>query len=362
MWKKWLTVEDKQNLKNIATANIHQVIANYAGVYPPRSCYDGTFRMECPLHEGAQSQTSFCWYPQTGTWTCFGDCGKTGNVITFIEMIKGWNYGQVMDDLAVLFNYNPENTTSTNIIDTSVQPEVIHVEPIRLLKETELLNCNVEHDYWKRIPKEIKEYLGGGYCNVRTHKLYGRVTFPARDEYGRLVGISGRCASTEPPIDMYEKRKEGWYREAEGTDSKRSGVKYLNYGAGNKTGFRLGAILFNLNNAKYYNSMPLLLVEGQFDVAMALTHGYGAVVGTMGSAVTPIQWGLITKYFNSVIYAYDSDTFVRTEKTQLSKYDRFLLQAKERDIKVFTLTLPDNIDVGSSTESQFLYALRRALN
>ena len=75
----------------------------------------GDFSGRCPFHVG-QDQTNFSVTPATGMWFC-RDCGRTGNVIQFVEQHDGISFRHALDLLrqgtTAAFSTQPRQKQST---------------------------------------------------------------------------------------------------------------------------------------------------------------------------------------------------------------------------------------------------------
>ena len=366
MNKRYYNRQDKDHILRLAQEQFPFVFFTYAGGDYPHVNDTGEFRRSCPLCDS--SSAAFVWKGHR-FWTCYR-CGAYGTPFRFVMDMLGCDCNKAAELLAELLCY--QSTAQPEFIPPVV---IKNPEPFQLLKETELDYCRGMHPYWQRIPEEVRAYLDGGYCDERWHALYGRITFPVRDDEGRLVGITGRCTGPKPPANASKWIQERWDTPeppAEGEDWRR---KYSHFGAekiDKKTGrplggFRRGRVLYNLHNAKLYNTMPLLLVEGPFDVARAIQYGYHAAAALQGSIVTVEQWKLIKQYFTRVICALDPDIYQLTAKEQIlnpnkeTKFHKFAKQAKTWEMDIAVMRMPEGIDVGDASEEVFLEALWHAL-
>ena len=93
-----------------------------------------------------------------------------------------------------------------------------------------------------------------------------------------------------------------------------------------------------------------MLVEGNTDALMAHQQGFDNVVGTLGTALTPAQVELVTRYAPRIALAYDVDaagqgaaTFGATELSALvGEIERSAHQGRLTDVGV--VRLPDGRD------------------
>jgi DNA primase len=113
-------------------------------------------------------------------------------------------------------------------------------------------------------------------------KFRARVLFPIRDQNGHAVGLGGRLLEGEGP-------------------------KYLNSPA--TPLFDKSRTLYLIDKAKgpIRKGGQAVIVEGYTDALMAHQAGFDNVVASLGTALTPNQIGLLTRYANRIALAYDVD-------------------------------------------------------
>src|SRR5258707_1421477 len=126
-------------------------------------------------------------------------------------------------------------------------------------------------------------------------KFRGRVIFPIRDQNGSPVGFGGRILGAE-----------GSTVGADGR-TRETGPKYLNTAA--TPLFDKSRTLYLIDKAK--GSMrkggQAVIVEGYTDALMAHQAGFDNVVASLGTALTPGQVALVTRYAKRIALAYDVD-------------------------------------------------------
>ena len=125
-------------------------------------------------------------------------------------------------------------------------------------------------------------------------KFRERVIFPIRDQNGSPTGLGGRILGSEG--------------EGEGKGGRDHGPKYLNSPA--TPLFDKSRSLYLINKAKgpMRRGSQAVIVEGYTDALMAHQAGFDNVVASLGTALTPGQVGLLTRYAKRIALAYDVDT------------------------------------------------------
>jgi len=165
-------------------------------------------------------------------------------------------------------------------------------------------------------------------------RFRGRIIFPIRDASGNATGLGGRIVGSEQA-------------DANGRDK---GPKYLN--SPSTLLFDKSRTLYLIDRAKgaIRKQGVAVLVEGNTDALMAHQMGFGNVVGSLGTALTPAQVELVTRYAPRIALAYDVDaagqgaaTFGATELTALvGEIERSPHRGRLTDVGV--VRLPDGRD------------------
>ena len=109
-----------------------------------------------------------------------------------------------------------------------------------------------------------------------------RLMFPIHNPSGRLVGFGGRTLGDDK-------------------------AKYVNSAETER--FHKGELLYGLFQARraIRDGGRAVLVEGYFDVLGAAAAGVEGAVATMGTALTPEQARLLSRYAEEVVVGYDGD-------------------------------------------------------
>jgi DNA primase len=122
-------------------------------------------------------------------------------------------------------------------------------------------------------------------------RFRGRIIFPIRDASGNPTGLGGRIIGAQQ----------------QGEAARDQGPKYLNSPA--TALFDKSRTLYLIDRAKSAIRKQgfAVLVEGNTDALMAHQQGFENVVGTLGTALTPAQIELVTRYAPRIAMAYDVD-------------------------------------------------------
>ena len=149
---------------------------------------------------------------------------------------------------------------------------------------------------------------------VRSYDRFrGRLMFPVFDAQGRPIAFGGRTLKGED-------------------------AKYIN--SPETAAYVKGRNLFGLNLIKDEIRQQgfAILVEGFLDLIVPYQFGVRNVVASLGTALTPEQAKLLSRFARKVVVNYDGDR----AGVQAAKKSIEILLAEDFDIKV--LVLPDNAD------------------
>lgn len=267
----------------------------------------------CPFHN--EKTPSFTVYINTQSYYCFG-CGSGGDAITFIKNIENLDYGEAVTVLAErsglalpadgyddsiakmkrrLYDANreaakffhanlfkPEGKTGLDyFLDRGLSPETIRH-----------FGLGYAPDNWNSLIKHMKskgfseQELIAADLAKKTQKGYvidtfrNRAMFPIIDVKGSVIAFGGRVLDDSKP-------------------------KYVN--TSDTLVYKKSQGVFALNFAKRGTEKTLILCEGYMDVIAYHQAGFENAVAGLGTAFTPEQAKLLSKYAEEVILSYDSD-------------------------------------------------------
>jgi DNA primase len=274
---------------------------------------------KCPFHPDNKTP-SFSIRIGGHTFRCFG-CNVAGDAITFLKLLRGQNFPEIVRDLADRCGVTiPEKPLSQvemkkleqrhkdwKIIDQaqeffvknlrengeSARKEVLdRGYDISLMHEEglgysgpgwdDLVQYLVQH----RVSLERASQLGliaprksGGFYD----RFRDRLTFPIRNEQKKVIAFGGRALRDD------------------------EGAKYLN--SPESPLYKKSACLYRLGDAKVHmqKAGSVVLTEGYFDALALVAAGYSNVVATCGTAFTAEQGKLLKRYCRKVITAFDGD-------------------------------------------------------
>lgn len=291
--------------------------------YVPLKQAGRNFKGLCPFHQ--EKTPSFVVSPEKQLAYCFG-CHKGGDIFAFIQEIEGVDFKESIKLLAEKANIDMSeyNSISKPQHSKSERDELydIHKKSLsfytNLLWESDKGKKVLEYLRLRGLEDETIRKFEFGYApdsfdethmmlvkagfsrkmialsgmavakDTEHSKVYdrfrGRLIIPIYDSVGRIVGFGGRAL------------KKG------------DNPKYLN--SPDSPIYKKGEVLYGFNFAKnsIKNNNSAILVEGYFDVVMAVQAGTGNVVATSGTALTSKQIKLLKRFTKDLTFCFDTDS------------------------------------------------------
>jgi DNA primase len=285
-----------------------------------------TFKGLCPFH--GEKTPSFTVTPSRDSWKCFG-CGLGGDVFSFVMQRDGVTFPDALRTLATKAGVEIDERTKRedahrarlrDVMESAIafyhqvltatsqgKPALDYLKGRGFTDETiETFQLGWAPEGWdvmsrklvekKAIkPDELKE--AGLASPARSpqrgvgviDRFRGRVMFPIRDQNGTATGMGGRILGSE------------------GEGGRDTGPKYLN--TPGTPLFDKSRSLYLIDKAKgaMRKSGQAVIVEGYTDALMAHQAGFDNVVASLGTALTPGQVALLTRYAKRIALAYDVD-------------------------------------------------------
>ena len=282
-----------------------------------------TLKGLCPFH--GEKTPSFVVTPARDTWHCFG-CGKHGDIFTFVMERDTVSFPEALKTLAGRAGVELDEHTKREDARNARLREVMESavafyhavltrskpgEPaLAYLHERGFTDETIQKHQlgwapagWDQLTRQLLskrqinpgELLEVGLASPRQRgggvydRFRERVIFPIRDQNGHAVGLGGRILGKE------------------GQDGVDRGPKYLNSPA--TPLFDKSRTLYLIDRAKsaIRKTGQAVIVEGYTDALMAHQSGFENVVASLGTALTPQQVALITRYAKRIALAYDVD-------------------------------------------------------
>ncbi len=284
-----------------------------------------TFKGLCPFH--GEKTPSFVVTPARDSWHCFG-CGLGGDVFSFVMQRDGIAFPEALRQLAGKAGVELDERTRRDDVRKARLREVMEAaiafyhavltssklgQPaLDYLRGRGFSDATVEAYQlgwapggWDSLIRRladkrqirVEELAEVGLVSARQtgrsgfyDKFRERVIFPIRDQNGSPTGLGGRVLDGGP-----------------GDNGRDRGPKYLNSPA--TPLFDKSRTLYLIDKAKgpIRRSGQAVIVEGYTDALMAHQAGYDNVVASLGTALTPGQVALLTRYAKRIALAYDVD-------------------------------------------------------
>ncbi len=291
-----------------------QLIGSYVTLRRAGSNLNGL----CPFH--SERTPSFTVFPSNNSFYCFG-CGAGGDAISFIRRMENLDYPDAVEFLGkrvgITVVHTEDRDAGRSGFDRRRMLELnraaaaffhaslykntpgAHAALDYLKVKRGLSDATIRHFGLGFAPDSYRELtdhlLGDGYSfselsaaflsglsqYQKPYDLFrNRVMFPIIDVSGNVIAFGGRVMDDSQP-------------------------KYKN--SSDTPVFKKSRNLFALNFAKNTCAEQLILCEGYMDVIALHAAGFSNAVATLGTAITPEQARLISKYTKSVAISYDMD-------------------------------------------------------
>ncbi len=302
----------------------------------------------CPFHQ--EKSGSFMVSAAKQIYHCFG-CHKGGDMISFIQEIEGIEF---YDALKILGDRAGVKIEKKQAKSSSKKDEILSIlqfaakfyhkilldhpkaeEARAYLQQRavsgqtqEVFQLGFAPDSWDVLltalqkkgfsPQAIKA-CGLMVENKEKNSIYdrfrGRLMIPLRDAYGKVVGFTARAIQKEF-----------------------TGGKYIN--TPQTEVYDKSRVLFGFSFAKQAikEQGEVVVVEGNMDVVASHQAGVKHVVAVSGTALTDQQLGLIKRFTQKLVMAFDEDA------AGINAMKRSLPLALAKGFEVRVLSLPNGKD------------------
>ena len=276
-----------------------------------------TYKGLCPFH--GEKTPSFVVTPGRDSWHCFG-CGLGGDIFSFVMQRDSVTFPEALRTLAERAGVEIDERTKREdvhkarlrgVLDSAIAfyhavltNSAAGKTALEYLHGRGFTDATIETYQlgwapggWDQMTRALatkrevrpEELVEVGLASPRQtsrggvyDKFRSRVIFPIRDQSGHAVGMGGRLLEGDGP-------------------------KYLNSPA--TPLFDKSRTLYLIDKAKgpIRKSGQAVIVEGYTDALMAHQAGFDNVVASLGTALTPGQVALLTRYASRIALAYDVD-------------------------------------------------------
>jgi DNA primase len=282
-----------------------------------------TYKGLCPFH--GEKTPSFTVTPARESWKCFG-CGLGGDVFSFVMQRDSVGFPEALRTLARKAGVEIDERTRRedahrarlrDVLESAIAfyhavltTSKLGVAALDYLRGRGFSDETIERFQlgwapggWDTMSSRLAQKRGvaaaelaeAGLTTPRASgngaydRFRERVIFPIRDQNGNATGLGGRILP------------------GAGDDGRDHGPKYLNSPA--TPIFDKSRTLYLLDKAKgpMRKAGQAIIVEGYTDALMAHQAGFENVVASLGTALTPGQVALLTRYASRIGLAYDVD-------------------------------------------------------
>ncbi len=298
------------------------------------------FKGLCPFH--GEKTASFVVTPARETWHCFG-CGEGGDIFSFVMKVENLTFPEALKRLAAKAGIEIDERTSRDdarkarlraVLEQAIAfyhvvltQSKVGARALEYLHGRGFTDETIERfqlgwapEGWDQMSKMLQsrrnvtlpELAEIGLTTARPNgrgsydKFRARIIFPIRDVSGNAVGIGGRILpEVAGALGADGMSTPG--RAAPAANHDPGAPKYLNSPATSL--FDKSRTLYLLEKARTEMRRldQAVLVEGYTDALMAHQGGFGNVVASLGTALTPDQVALIARYAREIVLAYDVD-------------------------------------------------------
>src|SRR5215203_2088663 len=269
----------------------------------------------CPIHK--EKTPSFSVDPVQGLFYCFG-CGAGGDAIKLHMQTTGDDFPAAIEALAMRYGIPLPSRTEARFAGGRPERDIEGaLQAASGFFADQLRKSSFAREYLektRRIPPELVERFWLGYAPDGFRNLLQALHPKISHSDLEAAGLVGR---SEQRGDLYDRfrhrlmfpihnaagRLVGFGGRALGDDK----AKYINTAETDR--FHKGTLLYGLHLAKreIRESGRAVLCEGYFDVIGTAACGLEGAVAGMGTALTPEQAKLLSRYAEEVVVAYDAD-------------------------------------------------------
>lgn len=279
----------------------------------------------CPFHRKAdgsmEQHPSFSMSLSKGLYFCFS-CKAKGNLRTFLRdigtppIVVEKAYGTLLEELSKAAVPKAQNATNPDFLKQEGIPEdllgLLDYCPVELLQAG--------------FNKEVLKYFEVGYDEINT-----RITYPLRDLYGKLLGISGRALDPDdsPRYKIYTQED---FNRLPGDKIQAQQVSKRN-------------ILWNAHHVypiAYFDKRPYTVIVEGFKACMWLHQaGITNVMAALGSHLSWEQQWILSRIGGTTYLMFDND---EAGIRGMYKSGRYLARFMPVKIVQFDAHQPDDID------------------
>ena len=281
-----------------------ETVLNHYGLKPNK-----TNHCNCPFHE--DTTPSLKIYPKTNTYACFG-CGKTGDVIQFIQDKEGLTKHKALKKATELTNLVPKASSLSPQKTKSLPFGTDLGEAFKKMQQQLYRSKKAVAYLQDRCLSDVT--LAQGFNNSHYPKLKNCIIYPLKNAVGEIVSFYGRNI-TQKGSHYYLENRQGLYPNYPPAETK-----------------------------------VLIFTESIIDAATILKYtDYQvlAMFGTNGLTQEHTQGVGQLENLEEVILFFDGDTAGRKANTTIAEHLRDFI----RNVKISYVVTPDTEDVNSLVQN-----------
>ncbi|MEX0779457.1 MAG: DNA primase [Balneolales bacterium] len=312
--------EKKEEVRD--AADIVDVVSDYVKLKRSGSGFTGL----CPFHN--EKTPSFHVTPAMSIYKCFG-CGAGGDVFNFVMEMEGIGFTESIRTLAERYNillpeenspeYDPSHTEKEGIYHALRFAGIFFY---RTLLEHEEARPARDYLVKRGYTKETIKKFGLGYTLESGEGLKKMAEKEAiKEEYLHKAGLLKSDANGVRSYDTFRGRlmfpifnpsKKVIAYGGRILKTSRKAPKYIN--SPQTEVYNKSEVLYGIHEAKneIRKEKEAILVEGYTDVITMHQAGVRNVIATSGTALTPLQMRILSRYAETLLMIYDSDSAGQT--------------------------------------------------
>lgn len=335
----------QETIDNVfASVKVIDIISQHVQLKRSGKNYKG----KCPFHN--ETDSSFTVSPELNIYTCFG-CNKSGNAVNFLMDYKHLSYPQAIKEIAQFYNIDVLEDQSPEDAQISHKRELffdlyeraaeffhhnLFREENAIALEYTLSRFSLEQiqqhrigfatDDWRELLNFLLKHSPADESLLCESKLIShskgryfdffrnRIMFPILNSSNRVISFGGRILP--------------------GSD----GPKYMN--TGNTIIYNKSKTLYLLSHAikRIRDLDSVCIAEGYTDTIALHANGINNAVAPCGTAFTPEQADMISKYAKTALLIYDGDEAGKKATRETA------LQLIKAGMLVRVINLPDGLD------------------
>ena len=332
------------------TVQLKRAGANYKGL--------------CPFHN--EKTPSFIVSSQKQIFTCFGGCGASGDVVSFVKRYYNLDFNEAVEKLAnehgITLQRNVHNDDREKYYEVNREAARFFYRNLtegknpgysymagRGIEDRTIKKFGLGYapDSWDSLYKHFKAkgvdekiLVELGLLSEKDGKYYdkfrNRVIFPIINTAGKVIGFGGRALSDQQM------------------------PKYLNSPENKVFQKKNNLYALNITRQDIGKEGMAIIVEGYMDVISLHQSGVTNVAASLGTALTENQAKLVNRYTKNVVLSYDADA--AGQKAALRGID--VLKGENCKVKVLHVTDGKDPDeyVKKNGKEAFMKLIENALS